>query len=74
MNEMGTPMGLPSRADQASVVCPKCAIDEVHIALVDGYDPQPAASWPVTTWHPMTVHIQQVMDEEIDRVASRRSA
>lgn len=72
--ETGVPTGAPSHADAAFSICPQCVIDEAHIAMID-QRPLPAPlDWPVTSWHPMTMRMREIMDEEIARVTARRAA
>ena len=73
MEDTGLYVGEPSLAEDQFRICIRCHADETTLAL-HGIDPQPAILWPVDIEHPFTTRLFEIIDEEVEKVVSRRAA
>lgn len=73
LNDLGYETGHPSLVESSEIVCCVCAVDEIHHVLMGGRE-IPMIEWPVSELHPMTQRLGEIIDEEIDRVVSARTA
>jgi hypothetical protein len=73
LEDCGIPAGFTSEAHADFTLCPRCSSDEVTYRS-HGIPQVTPSMWPVDAYHPFTVRLWGIMDEEVARVIAERAA